>query len=230
MANYREERRLAKVKETVEYRMKHTSKLCTGCMKEQSIYNFTTCTYGGMRRLISWCRACVKERGQDKELWDKCRKGVVYDSNGNELILVTRGSHSQYLRKPKRAPYRKADRTNPEDWYIFLHRSMKSADKRRKHFFNLTEDEVKELVTDKKCVYCDKKYSRMSLDRIDNSLGHEKKNVVVCCGFCNLTRQDMPIGTWLAMVPALKEKIWSGELDEFIKRKGKLCKDGPIND
>lgn len=41
------------------------------------------------------------------------------------------------------------------------------------------------------CVYCGDNYMpNLGLDRIDNSKGHLKSNVVTCCYECNTARSD----------------------------------------
>lgn len=66
---------------------------------------------------------------------------------------------------------------------------LKNWDKRKKlkTFCDLTGDEF--LALAKECVYCgDNK--NVGLDRIDNTMGHDKKNVLPCCLDCNKTRGD----------------------------------------
>lgn len=42
------------------------------------------------------------------------------------------------------------------------------------------------------CVYCGDNYMpNLGLDRIDNSIGHIKSNVVTCCYECNTARSDL---------------------------------------
>jgi ribosomal protein L36 len=45
---------------------------------------------------------------------------------------------------------------------------------------------------EKGCEYCGAKNLRMSLDRVDNSMGHTKENVKPACRRCNWIRRDMP--------------------------------------
>ena len=62
------------------------------------------------------------------------------------------------------------------------------------------EECLEKLVISKlKCYYCRtdclltyeniREQSQWTLDRIDNSIGHEKENVVICCLKCNLKRR-----------------------------------------
>ena len=62
------------------------------------------------------------------------------------------------------------------------------------------EECLEKLVISKlKCYYCKtdclltyenvREQSQWTLDRIDNSIGHEKDNVVICCLKCNLKRR-----------------------------------------
>jgi hypothetical protein len=55
------------------------------------------------------------------------------------------------------------------------------------------------------CVYCGDKDSRMSVDRIDNSIGHIKSNVTSSCLRCNYLRRDMPFQAWLCIAPSIRE-------------------------
>ena len=63
--------------------------------------------------------------------------------------------------------------------------------RRRKLAWEITfEDYVK--ITSSTCYYCNGRLPEVGtgLDRIDNSLGYTKENVVPCCTLCNITRQD----------------------------------------
>ena len=76
-----------------------------------------------------------------------------------------------------------------------------------KKFFNNEkfikyEECLEKLVISKlKCYYCRKdcfiayenvrEEKQWTLDRIDNSIGHNKENVVICCLNCNLKRRTL---------------------------------------
>jgi hypothetical protein len=55
---------------------------------------------------------------------------------------------------------------------------------------SLTYDEYVAIRSSGLCVYCNGKLSRfcIGLDRIDNTRGYHKDNVVVCCAYCNFAR------------------------------------------
>ena len=63
--------------------------------------------------------------------------------------------------------------------------------KKRNVEVNLSIEEYSKLL-ENNCHYCDKNLPKFgcSLDRIDNNLGYEIKNVVPCCARCNTTRNE----------------------------------------
>lgn len=54
------------------------------------------------------------------------------------------------------------------------------------------------------CLYCGETTVRMTLDRIDNSLGHLKSNVLPSCVRCNLVRGNMPYEAWLHVAKGMR--------------------------
>ena len=75
----------------------------------------------------------------------------------------------------------------------------------------------------KACFYCGEAEYRRSLDRIDNSLGHLKSNVVTACVRCNLTRTTMPYEAWLIVAKGMREAREKGLFGDWvgIKRCGR---------
>ena len=55
---------------------------------------------------------------------------------------------------------------------------------------NLTYDWFFENIYINPCYYCGTLEFRRGADRIDNSKGHSKDNVIPCCGLCNNTRMN----------------------------------------
>lgn len=72
-------------------------------------------------------------------------------------------------------------------------KAYQHSDKLRK-VLSITSEQFKKLLEVVNCCeYCgesDKKY--LGLDRLDNKLGHEVDNVVVCCEKCNYILGDLP--------------------------------------
>jgi hypothetical protein len=68
------------------------------------------------------------------------------------------------------------------DNYIFY-------DKKRNLNCDLTKEWLRENITSKSCVYCGD-IEKIGCDRIDNSKGHTKDNVMPCCLSCNRARGD----------------------------------------
>ncbi len=65
--------------------------------------------------------------------------------------------------------------------------SCKSYDRKKGYECDLDFDFVAELIN-KPCIYCNDTEEVIGCDRIDNSKGHLKSNVVPCCVTCNITR------------------------------------------
>lgn len=66
----------------------------------------------------------------------------------------------------------------------------------------------------------------MTLDRIDNKIGHMMDNVNTSCSRCNYIRKDMPYDAWLFVVKSVREAAelglfgnWEGQNNKpFHKR------------
>lgn len=78
------------------------------------------------------------------------------------------------------------------------------SDKKNGLFNDLTLSFIECLISGG-CCYCSDSSIRMTLDRIDNQVGHIESNVVPACIRCNYTRKDMPYEAWLIIAVAMKE-------------------------
>ena len=79
----------------------------------------------------------------------------------------------------------------------------RKADRKRNLVSDLDYEFIVTLIS-KPCSYCGDTDLRRTLDRLDNSLGHTKVNVVVACERCNYIRRHMPIDAWLALTGAVR--------------------------
>ena len=78
------------------------------------------------------------------------------------------------------------------------------ADKRKQRDNDLDLQFISGLINDG-CQYCGERELLIGLDRIDNSVGHTKANVIAACSRCNWFRRDMPFAAWIKLSPVLRE-------------------------
>ena len=89
--------------------------------------------------------------------------------------------------------------------------NCRTADKKAGRDCDLDQEFVLSLL-DKGCFYCGatKEQILMGLDRMDNTVGHLKLNVVPCCYRCNMIRKDMPYAAWTALANGLRSAFQNG--------------------
>lgn len=119
------------------------------------------------------------------------------------MLMTDKESSKKYYSKHKErlnAQRRKARRSNIAQ--AVLSDSRKS-DKKKARLNDLDLAFVKILV-ESPCSYCGEDQLRMTLDRLDNKLGHTKANVVGACERCNYIRRDMPIAAWKVLSQGIK--------------------------
>jgi hypothetical protein len=95
---------------------------------------------------------------------------------------------------------------------MFILRDSKRADKMKGRDNDLDREFIRKLI-DEGCAYCADHDARMTLDRIDNDLGHLKTNVVASCMRCNYFRRDMPHAAWIMVAPKIRQARLLGLLE-----------------
>lgn len=73
-------------------------------------------------------------------------------------------------------------------WYWNKIVCYKIFDDKKGFEFDLTVEWFEQNILNKSCIYCQRSNVRMGCDRVDNSKGHLKSNVVPSCKECNITR------------------------------------------
>ena len=79
----------------------------------------------------------------------------------------------------------------------------RSSDRKRGLSNDMTRVFIRDLIQHG-CCYCGETQIRMTLDRIDNALGHTTANVVPACVRCNYARRDMPYDAWLIVAKGMR--------------------------
>ena len=162
-------------------------KTCNKCGIEKEETEYLTRIVNGKRYLRTYCKPCWNKRSSE------------------------RPGHSE---KPSKAKYyqkRKKLRADGDfDVCCRAHlQDCRSSDKRKGRENDLTIEFILDTLS-KPCSYCEVPDGRMSLDRIDNSIGHLQTNVVSSCARCNLTRGSMPYEAWLVVSPGMKTARLAG--------------------
>jgi hypothetical protein len=106
--------------------------------------------------------------------------------------------------REKRHRWAKRRRQDPKFLPSIIWRDSRSSDKKLLRENDLDKDFIKDKISNG-CFYCGETKIRMTLDRIDNSLGHLKTNVNPACMRCNYLRRDMPYDAWLFLVEGIRK-------------------------
>jgi hypothetical protein len=187
-------------------------KRCSGCGINRPARDFhisRTSSTG----LQSYCKACTTDRDRKRRLAKRDPNAVLWLTYKVRLkqcglrlcsLCHTEKKDTEFHKsktrcKPcsallaKEAHKRNREKNNAycRSWYrknlhLVMLRHIREADRKRGHRGDLTLDDVIRL-TSFPCHYCGVT-EKIGLDRIDNSLGHSKENVLPCCSLCNRTR------------------------------------------
>ena len=162
---------------------------CTICENEYPAELFTFRKRNGKVTPKSWCKPCHNTRKND------ARKSGRYVPNPDHIAATIAKN--------------KFNRLNGLNTAVYLYQDSRKSDRKRGLENDLDHGFIDECLS-KPCSYCEATDSRMTLDRIDNSLGHIKTNVVPACYRCNIVRGSMPFEAWAVIAPAMKEAYNQG--------------------
>lgn len=118
----------------------------------------------------------------NKERINAARKARYQTNKEKEQI-----THKAYLETHKEQI--KATRASPLGRYNALRGKAKT----NNHVCTLTLEEYTAIIASDICHYCQfptNVSTGSALDRIDNSIGYTKENVVLCCRACNVAKSD----------------------------------------
>jgi hypothetical protein len=180
-------------------------KKCTKCglEKDESEFNKNKLKKDG---LDLWCRKCRKDYN------------IKYNKEYNTRPYVKehkKEAHEKWRNKSKEQIKELSKEYHKNNREKHLIRCYKRNDNNKNLICDLTEEWVKNNITNKSCIYCGET-ENIGCDRIDNTKGHTKNNVVPCCSDCNYTRLD---------IYSFVEMLKLGKTIKKIKQERKLNKD-----
>ena len=166
-----------------------TSKTCATCKQHLCASKFHTRKQNGKTYLYHCCRDCksndTREKLADGRLTKKpaSRASIQASIKGKKERRAAGLDRDKYIVDDSRASDKKKGREN-----------------------DLDRTFVAALIANP-CSYCGGTELPMTVDRIDNTLGHIRTNVVPACFRCNLIRRDMPYEAWLTFSPVLRSLV-----------------------
>lgn len=125
------------------------------------------------------CRSCGNKGEMSEKHKENIRKSIIKYYKDNKIEIYKKGKEPKL---PK-----KRNTFNESSWKR-IKRECKCRDKKYpiNSRYNLTDEELKNILN-QSCFYCGDT-ENIGLDRINNSKGHCKNNVVPCCSLCNMVR------------------------------------------
>ncbi len=172
---------------------------CNGCGKSEPEVRFRTRTVNGRRYKKHLCTKCIEEYNKQ----------------------FPKSNKASTKMKARQNEYHSKERLDPANTPKVILADCRSSDKKKHRLCDLTLEFVESTISNG-CEYCGERSGRMTLDRIDNSLGHLQLNVRSACLRCNYLRRDVPYAAWLELVPSVRsarEKGLFGEWTGSTKKK-----------
>lgn len=160
-------------------------KICTCCNETKPLEEFFTRKVRGNRYPETRCKKCSTAIRKAKK-----KESGWYELTKPQRSEESRLRHKKYRRDPDKLP-------------MVIVRDCKGSDRKKGLENDLDELFVRSKIANG-CSYCGETDVRMTLDRIDNSIGHIKSNVVCACMRCNLVRGSMPIEAWKVVSEAMR--------------------------
>jgi hypothetical protein len=177
--------------------MKTSTKKCSDCHQEQPSESFYTKGFSkstGKPYHEAYCKKCsvarVKQRQPTTEM-------MTEKQRDNKRARVRKWANNA--------------RVDPDKRPIIIAKECRARDKKKGRVSDITKEVAADLIS-QSCVYCGST-ERISIDRIDNSLGYVTGNMNPACLRCNLVRGDMPYQAWLMVAPAMRAAYEAGEFD-----------------
>lgn len=139
-------------------------------------------------------------------------KSLIFRQNNRERLNIDAQNYRDKNPEKVKAYFDKIRKENP---FLLLLGNCRSYDKIKDRVCNLTIDYLNSLLIDQniQCYYCNhellvevgtKNLAQISVDRIDNNLGHIIGNCVISCLFCNMAKHETKIEYYEDFITVLK--------------------------
>lgn len=152
------------------------------------------------------CRKCGDEKDDNEFEINRGTARRRTCRSCRSVMQTSRPSYKAYNEDPdvkaKIQAYRKTKRAENPDYAIFRD-TLNSDRKNGLGDHDLTRELILSLIVNG-CQYCGETKLRMTLDRKNNMLGHNKDNVIPACIRCNYMRGSMPLEAWLELLPGVR--------------------------
>lgn len=148
----------------------------------------------------------------------KCDCGNDYWAKSSYLLLGSVVSCGCFWKENYKLPSGRSSQNTIYKTYI-------NGAKKRNLFFQITFEEFLDI-SQKDCYFCGAKPSNKSqnkgsngcfvyngIDRLDNSKGYEKDNIVPCCCLCNKMKRDTSEKDFIKHIKAIMEKRKNDNID-----------------
>lgn len=172
--------------------------VCRKCKLPQAEVEFYTNRTAGKEYRKNICRTCdngTRKFHRQSSWADRCAR----DPNHKE----------------KRYAYTRRRRHDPKFLPTIILQDTRSTDKKYLRENDLDRDWIERIIANG-CLYCGETRLRMTLDRIDNGLGHLKANVTPSCIRCNYLRRDMPYEAWLIVAEGVRKARTVGAFADWV--------------
>lgn len=172
-------------------------KICTRCDTPKTIDEFFLSGRGYRK---SYCKECDNEARRRYHKEQMKISGPEMRAAGRTRYAARKDFLNDYYRRRRKDPKHRAR---------FIVTDSRRTDKRLDRKNELTIPIVEALIVGG-CHYCGDTAAVMTLDRIDNTIGHVVQNVIPACLRCNYIRRDMPHEAWMALVAAIRKAREAG--------------------
>ena len=174
------------------------TKTCKGCNNEFLLIDFPVRQDAGKISYRNKCKTCESKARLTRRITPKTPE--------------QRQRNYRYLSERE-----KMMRRSDEYRAKIILRDSRNSDRKKNRENDLTEEFIQQEINNG-CSYCGNTH-KMTIDRIDNSKGHTRNNVLPACLRCNLIRGCMPYKAWMTIVPNVKFAFEQGLFEDWMPKK-----------